>query len=166
MNIYLEDEYDFFKQHEDILSNVRQVIEECLKTEHVQQAIEVSLTVVDEQEIQMINKEQRNIDRVTDVLSFPQIEARAQGGIEWEVLELNGHMNLDTQDIMLGDIVLCYEVAKKQAEEYGHSLEREVCFLVAHSMFHLLGYDHMTEEEEKVMITKQENVLSNLGITR
>lgn len=166
MNIYLEDEYEFFEQHKDILTNVRQVIGECLKVEHVNQKAEVSLTVVDEEEIQRINKEQRDIDRVTDVLSFPQIEPQSQGGINWERKDWNGYMNLDTQDIILGDIVLCYEVAKKQAQEYSHSLEREVCFLVAHSMFHLLGYDHMTKEEEKVMIAKQENVLSNLGISR
>ena len=75
-------------------------------------------------------------------------------------------MNYDTNHIMLGDIVLCYEVADEQAKSYGHSLKREVCFLVAHSMFHLLGYDHMNEEDEKLMIAKQNKVLSDLGINR
>ena len=75
-------------------------------------------------------------------------------------------MNYDTNHMLLGDIVLCYEVALEQAEAYGHSLRREVCFLVAHSMFHLLGYDHMNEEDEKLMISKQNEVLLNLGIER
>lgn len=166
MNIYLEDEYGFFEKHKDIFNNVNQVITECLKEEKVDLNVEISLTVVSEEEIKEINKEHRDIDKVTDVLSFPQIEPLEEGGIDWDELDETVYMNLDTEDLMLGDIVLCYEVAKKQAEEYGHSLEREVCFLVAHSMFHLLGYDHMTEEEEKNMITKQERVLNNLGITR
>lgn len=166
MNIYLEDEYDFFEQHKDILNNVNHVILECLKEEKVDLEAEISLTVVNEVEIKEINKEHREIDKVTDVLSFPQIEPAEDGGIDWEEFDETLYMNFDTKDIMLGDIVLCYEVAEKQAEEYGHSLEREVCFLVAHSMFHLLGYDHMTEQEEKNMRAKQESVLNNLGITR
>lgn len=166
MNIYLEDEYDFFAGNQDILNNVEKVIKECLKQEDAFKDVEISLTVVDKEEIRQINKEHRDIDKSTDVLSFPQIEAELESGIDWDNLDKTMYMNLDTEDIMLGDIVLCHEVAKEQAKEYGHSLNREVCFLVAHSMFHLLGYDHMTEEEEKVMISKQEKVLSSLGITR
>lgn len=166
MEVYLEDEYDFFKENSDILESINLVIGECLNAEKVPYEVEISLTIVDKEEIHAINKEHRNVDQATDVLSFPQLEACADGGIEWDGIDTSGCMNFDTDNIMLGDIILCYEVAKEQAAEYGHSLKREVCFLVAHSMFHLLGYDHMTKEEEQVMVSKQEKVLESLHITR
>lgn len=166
MNIYLEDEYDFFKHNEGLLETVEEVIKTCLETEQVPYEAEISLTVVDKGEIKEINKEHREIDKATDVLSFPQIEPKTNGVIEWNDLDESSIMNYDTNHILLGDIVLCYEVAQEQAASYGHSLKREVCFLVAHSMFHLLGYDHMNESDEKLMISKQNEVLLKLGIER
>lgn len=164
--IYLEDDRGFFEAHQAIYDEVQRVIEKVLVLEKVPYAVEVSLIVVDEEEIQAINAEHRDIDRVTDVLSFPQIEPLSNGVIDWENLETAGYMNLDTNDLMLGDIVLCEAVAKQQAENYNHSLTREVCFLVAHSMLHLLGYDHMNEQDEALMIAKQKEVLDDLGICR
>ncbi|MBU3812529.1 MAG: rRNA maturation RNase YbeY [Candidatus Niameybacter stercoravium] len=166
MNLYLEDEYNFFEKHEDLFEEVQKVIAKCLEVEKVPYESEISLTVVDKEEIRSINHEHRDIDRATDVLSFPQIDPESNGIIDWGNLDETEVMNYDTNHIMLGDIVLCYEVADEQAKSYGHSLKREVCFLVAHSMFHLLGYDHMNEEDEKLMIAKQNEVLSNLGINR
>lgn len=166
MNLYLEDEYNFFEKHEDLFEEIQKVIAKCLEVEKVPYESEISLTVVDKEEIRSINHEYRDIDRATDVLSFPQIDPESNGIIDWEKLDETEVMNYDTNHIMLGDIVLCYEVADEQAKSYGHPLKREVCFLVAHSMFHLLGYDHMNEEDEKLMIAKQNEVLSDLGINR
>ncbi len=164
--IYLEDENGFFENHADIYEQVEQVIQKTLELEHVPYPVEISLTVVDKEEIQEINRMHREIDRPTDVLSFPQIETDETSRIDWANLQTAAYMNLDTKDIMLGDIVLCEAIAREQAESYQHSLTREVCFLVAHSMLHLLGYDHMEPEEEKVMIEKQKNILECLGICR
>ncbi len=144
--------------------HIELVIEKCLALEKVPHEVEVSVTVVDDDTIKDMNKSYRNIDKSTDVLSFPQIESKQDGGIAWENVELHPDVGNDT--ILLGDIVLCEDIAIKQADEYNHSLLREVCFLVAHSMFHLLGYDHASEIQEALMINKQEFVLTKLGITR
>jgi probable rRNA maturation factor len=164
MKIYLEDEVNFFEDNQTLLQQVEQVVRACAAEEKMPYEFEVSLTVVDEEGICEINRDYREIDKVTDVLSFPQIEFGE--AFTWDKLEKVGYENPDTGCIVLGDIVLCSAVARKQALSYGHSLEREVCFLVAHSMFHLLGYDHETEEEERVMIQKQEKILQGLNMRR
>lgn len=133
---------------------IENVISEALKYEGVSDNTEISVTIVDNEEIRKINNKFRNIDRATDVLSFPLID------FDNEDLPNNG------SKIYLGDIIISIERAKEQANEYGHSLDREVGFLTAHSMLHLLGYDHMVPEEEKVMFAKQEEILSNLGLKR
>lgn len=166
MTIYLEDEVQFFENHPELYQKVESVIHRCLDEENVPYEVEVSLTVVDLETIHRINKKHRQVDRPTDVLSFPQIDPERIGYINWEQIDFSGCVNYDTDEIMLGDIILCADKAKEQAESYGHSLEREICFLVAHSMFHLLGYDHMTPEDEKTMVTKQESVLQYLSILR
>lgn len=166
MTIYLEDKVDFFEAHPGLYEKVEQVVNRCLDEEKVPYEVEVSLSVVDLNRIHEINKDYRQVDRPTDVLSFPQIEPWHIGYINWDQVDFSGCVNFDTDEVMLGDIILCAEKANEQAESYGHSLEREVCFLVAHSMFHLLGYDHMTEEDEKSMVTKQESVLQYLSILR
>lgn len=166
MKVYLEDDGAFFNKHQGLLEKAQKVMLKCIELEKVPYDVEISLTVVTKEEIQEINRDYREIDRSTDVLSFPQIENNEQGCIDWQEIDENSYINLDTKLFILGDIVLCDEVAKEQAISYGHSLEREVCFLIAHSMFHLLGYDHITEQEEKVMFTKQEQVLGALGILR
>lgn len=166
MTVYLEDENEFFKANPGLYEKVESVIERCLEEEDVPYEVEVSLSVVDLKTIHEINASQRQIDRPTDVLSFPQIEPEKIGYINWDKVDFSGCVNYDTDEVILGDIILCEEKAKEQAESYGHSLEREVCFLVAHSMLHLLGYDHMTPEDEKNMFTKQESVLQYLSILR
>ena len=133
---------------------IENVISEALKYEGVSDNTEISVTIVDNEEIRKINNKFRNIDRATDVLSFPLIDFD------------NEDLPNDGSKIYLGDIIISIERAKEQANEYGHSLDREVGFLTAHSMLHLLGYDHMVPEEEKVMFAKQEEILSNLGFKR
>ena len=114
-----------------------------------------------------MNRQFRGIDKPTDVLSFPNVSYEEAG--DFSVMDSEQKVDLlnpDTGAIMFGDIVINEARVRSQAEEYGHSLKREFAFLVAHSMLHLCGYDHMEEDEAKVMEEKQRNVLSSLGINR
>jgi probable rRNA maturation factor len=122
---------------------------------------EVALTFVDDERIRELNREYRGIDRPTDVLSFALNEDGGEPDIVFDELE-----DGDPVSGMLGDIVISLERAKAQSEEYGHSLEREIGFLFVHGFLHLLGYDHQTEEEEKIMFGKQEEILRRAGLTR
>jgi probable rRNA maturation factor len=121
----------------------------------------VSVTLTDNEQIHALNREHRGIDRPTDVLSFPMLEFDEDGVAEDCDFDMDGEL------VLLGDIVISMERAAEQAEEYGHSLIREVGFLTAHSMLHLLGYDHVDNPEgERLMREKEEAVLESLGITR
>ncbi|ONI45431.1 rRNA maturation RNase YbeY [Candidatus Epulonipiscioides gigas] len=156
MRIDIDDKEKLFIMEPSFKLQIIKVIKECLKIENISNKIEISFSIVNRETIRKINKDFRGIDKVTDVLSFPLFETQQ---------ELKNSKN--AQDtIILGDIILCLDVAKEQAIEYNHSLLREICFLVAHSCFHLLGYDHMTEIEEKIMCCKQDYVLNKLNITR
>jgi len=117
--------------------------------------VEVSVTLVDNDTIQQMNREYRNVDRPTDVLSFPLWEPDE----DWVIDE-------EEEAVPLGDIVISLSKAKEQAEEYGHSLKREMGFLAVHGFLHLLGYDHETEEEEKEMFRRQEEILDHIGLQR
>lgn len=132
------------------------VITESLRYEEFDPQCEISLSIVNNDEIQEINKQYRNIDAPTDVLSFPLLTFE-----EGEQADVN-----ENDEIMLGDIIISIEKAISQAEEYGHGLKRELAFLTAHSMLHLMGYDHMEDDEREEMFEKQEAILNNLGITR
>lgn len=125
----------------------------CLEAEGLNhENIEVSLTFVDAEEIRQLNASYRNVDAVTDVLSFPQFETPGE-------IPQDGY-------VLLGDVVICMEQALVQAETYGHSAQREILFLFVHSMFHLLGYDHHCEEEQSVMRQAEETILARLGLER
>ena len=126
---------------------------------------EVSVTLTDDEGIQTINKEFRQIDSPTDVLSFPMIEYKNAGDFS-EIEENDDLFNPESGEVILGDIVLNVQRIYKQAEEYGHSTLREYAFLIAHSMLHLFGFDHMTEAEASVMEQKQREILDILGISR
>ncbi len=156
MKIYvlLSDEQDKITLDFDAEKLAEDCAREALIEEEIEDDAEVSLTFTDNARIRELNKQFREIDRETDVLSFPMGD---EDGFE---------VNPETDALLLGDIVISLEKAKAQSEEYGHSMKREVAFLIAHSLFHLLGYDHMTPDEEKEMFAKQEKVLQNLGITR
>lgn len=135
-----------------------------LKAEGITDKIEVSLTIVDNEEIQTINLEQRGKDAPTDVLSFPMIEYSLYDSVE-EAIEAEP-VNQDNGLTYLGDIVISWDKVLEQKETYGHSTEREFSFLIVHSMLHLLGYDHMTEEDEKEMVARQKVIMTDLGIER
>ncbi len=141
------------------------VIYAALEAEGFPFEAEVSLLLVSMEGIQELNREHRGVDRPTDVLSFPLIAYESPGNFE-SLEQEEDNFNPDTGEAMLGDIVLCADKVRKQAEEYGHSEEREFAFLILHSMLHLLGYDHMTEEEAAVMEEKQRNILERMGILR
>lgn len=156
MKIYIDysNEQDKLSPPEDFEWLVEDCARAALEEEEIEDDAEVSVTLVDNARIRELNSEFREIDHETDVLSFPLGD---EEGFE---------VDPDTNAILLGDIVISLEKAKSQAEEYGHSFRREVAFLVTHSLFHLLGYDHITPEEETEMFAKQEKVLNKLGIAR
>ncbi|NLB16507.1 MAG: rRNA maturation RNase YbeY [Clostridiales bacterium] len=126
---------------------IKKAVKTTLKSENWQGRAEVSVTFVDDEQIKELNAAHRGIDSATDVLSFP----------------LNDGDDIGEE---LGDIVISMERADYQAKEYGHSLDRELAFLAVHSTLHLLGYDHMTEEEEKEMFGRQEKILVSMGLSR
>lgn len=150
----------------DVKEIAEKVIEEALEYENCPYEAVVDVTLTDNEGIHAMNREFRKIDNATDVLSFPNVDYEIPG--DFSIVEENemAYANPDTGEIYLGDIILCSERIFSQAREYGHSELREFSFLIAHSMLHLLGYDHMEETEEKIMIEKQEKILDKLGITR
>ena len=143
----------------------KKVVQKVLDMEGCPYDAQVNLVLTDNEEIQRVNTEFREIPAPTDVLSFPMIpfETPADYAI---VEEDQSYFDLDKDELLLGDIMISVDKVFAQAEEYGHSVTREFCFLVAHSMLHLLGYDHMTPEEAVVMENKQRTALDELGITR
>ena len=152
MIIELNDE---LQQEESLLALMKQAGELCLKNEGLEysdETTEVSLSFVSPEEIREINREYRDKDAVTDVLSFPQYND--QDEIREEVYAC------------LGDVIICPERAREQAEEYGHSYTREMVYLMVHSMLHLLGYDHMEEDEKAVMREREEAVMNQIGVSR
>lgn len=160
--LIIENEQNKIEFTDKMQELMQSVCDEALRYEECDFDAQISITLTDNDEIQAINSEHRGIDKPTDVLSFPMLEFDEDGQITDNEFEYD-----ENGAIMLGDIVISLERAKAQSEEYGHSLDREIAFLCAHSMLHLLGYDHVnSEEEEKVMFTKQEEILNNLGITR
>ncbi len=143
------------------------VAKEVLRSEGCDREVEISLTITNDEGIQELNREFREIDRPTDVLSFPNVSYEEPG--DFSVMEGEQEVDLlnpDTGNIMFGDIVVNEDRVRSQAQEYGHSTKREFAFLIAHSMLHLCGYDHMEEDEAKVMEKKQSDILNTLGITR
>ena len=124
--------------------------------------LEMSLSIVSPEQIQELNKSFREVDKVTDVLSFPTCDNPTRGAITVVCEDVNPETDL----VNIGDIVICLERAKEQAKEYGHSLKRELAFLSLHGLLHLLGYDHIEPEDEKQMIALQKEILDQAGITR
>ncbi len=127
---------------------------------------ELNLTLVDEETIRSINREYREIDRSTDVLSFPMLAYEQAGDFTGIDENVEDNFNPDTGEVLLGDIILCVPKIYTQAEEYGHSVEREYAFLIVHSMLHLFGYDHMTPDEAAFMENKQREILNEMNILR
>lgn len=154
MTIWIDNQTDINFEYDNTLKDV---VTACIEEENYPNNIEVSIVLVDNNEIQKLNYQFRNNDKVTDVLSFPMTENE---------LDDKNNINLDTNEIVLGDIIISLPKAIEQANEFEHSLKRELSFLTAHSMFHLMGYDHQALEAESNMKQKQNKVLSKLGIER
>ena len=127
---------------------------------------QVSILITDDDEIHRINLEQRQIDRPTDVLSFPMVNYETPGDFSFLEEDSEDCFDPDSGELLLGDIVISADKVAAQAEEYGHSRRREYAFLIAHSMLHLMGYDHMTPEDAAEMERLQEEILQQLGISR
>lgn len=144
----------------------QEVINEALEFENCPYEAEINLLITDNNQIQQMNKEFRQIDAPTDVLSFPLIDYENPSDFTGMEDYEEDYFNPDSGELMLGDIVISADKVIEQAEAFGHSVRREFAFLIAHSMLHLLGYDHMTESEEIVMTGKQEAILERLHITR
>ena len=126
----------------------------------------VNILVTDDVNMREMNRENRGIDSTTDVLSFPMLEFETPGDLSFVTEDDWDLFDPESGELLLGDIVISADKVRAQAEEYGHSPEREAAFLVAHSMYHLFGFDHMTEEDRTVMEARQSALLDSLGITR
>lgn len=153
-------EVNFLDIEEDskYMEIIETVIGQAFKVENIDKInLYINIVLTNPKNIKRINKEYRNIEKETDVLSFPMFEKE-----EIENMKKNGN---NIEDV-LGDIVISIERVKDQAEEYGHSFEREFAYMLVHGFYHLMGYDHMEEEEKRVMREKEEGVLSLLHITR
>lgn len=165
MTLNLEYETEI-KLQLDYKTIITKVVEKALDLENCPYEIELNVILTDNKEMKEINREYRDIDTPTDVLSFPMISYESPG--DFSVLDEADHdsFNPETGELLLGDIIISVEKVMEQAIEYGHSEERELAFLAAHSMMHLFGYDHMEEEERMVMEDKQRKVLEELNIYR
>lgn len=147
-------------------SIITKVIEESLTYVECPYEAEINVILTDNNGIREINHDYRQIDAPTDVLSFPMIEYFKPADFSKLESSIEDYFNPDTGELILGDIIISVEKVVEQTEKYGHSAERELAFLTAHSMLHLFGYDHMEEVQRLVMEGKQEQILANLSITR
>lgn len=163
IEIEKETELELNIDYEKIINDI---IEACLDYEECPYEPELNIIITDNQNIAKINKEYRKIDKPTDVLSFPMVDYEKPA--DFSKLEdfAENYFNMETGELILGDIIISVEKIKEQAKEYGHSEERELAFLVAHSMLHLFGYDHMIDEERIIMEQKQREILENTGYKR
>jgi len=166
MTLHVEDESSIQLAGVDTEGIARKVIEASLDYEGCPYETEINLLLTDNASIRRINQEYRQIDRPTDVLSFPMLEYDAPSDFSAAETGVCDCFNPETGELVLGDIIISMEKVVEQAEKYGHSEEREFAFLITHSMLHLCGYDHMEPEEAKVMEDKQASILSSLNILR
>lgn len=161
MKISFLNQQDKHPYDKDLRKLIENAAKATLRTMGFRKDVEISVMLTDNEGIRSLNAEHRKIDRATDVLSFPMFEYDEDGEIMEEFAEFS-----EMGDLCLGDIVISLERAAEQAEEYGHSYMREVGFLTVHSMLHLLGYDHMTPEDEKEMFGYQKEILEEMGLPR
>ena len=156
MKKYVEIEYNEIESNKDWENLISKVIEECFKTEEMEEYnLYISVILTTPNNIHELNLKYRDVDKETDVLSFPMFEKN-------EIKEL---VSLKYPE-PLGDIVISIDRVKEQAKEYGHSFERELSYMLVHGFYHLMGEDHIDEEDKVIMRGKEEKVLSKLGITR
>lgn len=163
--IFLENETDI-ELGFDYCEVAEKVVNKTLEQEKCPFECEVNILLTDNDSIHDINRETRDIDRPTDVLSFPNLFFETPGIYSIDENDMSDYLDPETGLIVLGDIIISLEKVIEQSDEYGHSTLREFAFLIAHSMLHLSGYDHMEPDEAKVMEERQESVLAALGINR
>lgn len=165
MQYFIENEtevtFDF-----DVKEIVKLVVDEVLEQENCPYESQINVLLTDNEGIRYFNKEYRDIDRETDVLSFPNVDFTEPGVFDIDEDAEADYFDPESGELILGDIIISVDKVIEQAQNYGHSRLREFAFLVAHSMLHLSGYDHMEPEEAKVMEEKQEQILTRLNITR
>lgn len=164
MSLFIEEENEL-KLPIDVEETAQLVVEAALDYIECPYEAEVNLLLTGEEEIHEMNNQFRQIDRSTDVLSFPMLEFDEAGDFE-KFEEMDEVFNPESGELVLGDIVICKEKVFQQAEAYGHSVRREYAFLIAHSMLHLFGFDHMVEEEREEMEAKQREILERVQILR
>ena len=151
--------YDGIDEKEEYKNVIEKVLSQCFKEEKLEDSkLCVTVTLTTPKTIQEINKQYRNIDRATDVLSFPMFE---KDELDKKIQE----NDFENEDV-LGDIVVSVEKVNEQAIEYGHSFERELSYMIVHGFYHLMGYDHIEEDDKKIMREKEENILGKLSISR
>lgn len=165
MTFYVENDeaYEFPFSIEELFELVAKTV---LDEEKCPYEVSVNLVLTDNAGIREYNKNFRNIDKETDVLSFPGVDYDTPSDFSNVEEHVSDYFDPETGELLFGDMIISYEKAKEQASQFEHSLKREVAFLIAHSMFHLCGYDHMTPDEAAVMEKKQEAILQKLHITR
>lgn len=157
---------EIFEFKDEYKNLINSAVATALKYEGFKYNYEISVVITDNTGIRSMNHQFRNIDRETDVLSFPMIEFN-KNDLNDQIYEISDdEINPETGNAMLGDIVISIEKAYEQAREYGHSFEREIAFLTVHSTLHLLGYDHMQIEDEQIMRKKEETILSSINLSR
>ena len=151
--------YDGIDEKEEYKNVIEKVLSQCFKEEELENSkLCITVTLTTPETIQEINKRYRNIDRATDVLSFPMFEK--------DELDKKIQKNDFENEDILGDIVVSVDKVKEQAIEYGHSFERELSYMIVHGFYHLMGYDHIEEEDKKIMRKKEEYILEKLNISR
>lgn len=161
--VEIEDDRDLGLDYENILERVTLAV---LDNQNCPYEASVNLTITDDENIQQLNKEFRDIDSSTDVLSFPMNDFIIPGNFDHLETSPEAAFDPDSGELLLGDIVISLDHVINQANAYGHTIFREISFLIAHSVLHLIGYDHMSEDEEKVMFSLQEEILNKLEIYR
>ena len=159
MKNFVQINYNNIEENEEYNKIINTVVKKCFEEEGLDNIkIYINIILTNPEEIKRINKEYRSIDKETDVLSFPMFQKEEIEGL------IKKKENIVTD--ILGDVVISIPRVYEQAEEYNHSFERELSYMVVHGFYHLMGYDHMEEEEKKIMRQKEENVLQKLNITR
>lgn len=165
--LYIENLNEEIKVDEDIIDTIQKMLEVVCENEGVEYEPSVDLTFMNDEMIHEVNKEQRDVDKPTDVLSFPLLSYEEHKVFSESYNEDNLTDDLFYEDrLMLGDVLISLNTAKRQAQEFGHSFKREVVFLFTHSLLHLLGYDHVEDSDRERMNEKEDKYMEMLGVSR